>query len=64
MKRTVFHSGVMILDRPIRLIGDWLASLPKRPVVGAFTATATKAVENDIKTLLGLRSCECVCYGI
>ena len=37
-----------------RLIGDWLASLPKRPAVGAFTATATKAVENDIKTLLGL----------
>lgn len=37
-----------------RLIGDWLASLPKRPVVGAFTATATKAVENDIKKLLGL----------
>ena len=37
-----------------RLIGDWLASLPKRPVVGAFTATATKAVENDIKTLLSL----------
>ena len=37
-----------------RLIGDWLASFPKRPVVGAFTATATKAVENDIKTLLGL----------
>ncbi len=37
-----------------RLIGGWLASLPKRPVVGAFTATATKAVENDIKTLLGL----------
>ena len=37
-----------------RLIGDWLAILPKRPVVGAFTATATKAVENDIKTLLGL----------
>lgn len=37
-----------------RLIGDWLASLPKRPVVGAFTATATKSVENDIKKLLGL----------
>ena len=37
-----------------RLIGDWLASLPKRPVVGAFTATATKTVENDIKKLLGL----------
>ncbi|WP_251422755.1 DNA helicase RecQ [Veillonella agrestimuris] len=37
-----------------RLIGDWLQDLPKRPVVGAFTATATKAVENDIKSLLGL----------
>ena len=37
-----------------RLIGEWLNSLPKRPIVGAFTATATKAVENDIKTLLGL----------
>ena len=37
-----------------RLIGDLLVSLPKRPVVGAFTATATKAVENDIKKLLGL----------
>ena len=39
-----------------RLIGDWLSSLPKRPVVGAFTATATKAVENDIKKLLGLEN--------
>ena len=39
-----------------RLIGDWLSSLPKRPVVGAFTATATKAVENDIKILLGLEN--------
>ena len=37
-----------------RLIGEWLNSLPKRPVVGAFTATATKYVENDIKKLLGL----------
>lgn len=37
-----------------RLIGEWLQDLPKRPVVGAFTATATKAVENDIKSLLGL----------
>lgn len=37
-----------------RLIGDWLNSLPKRPIVGAFTATATKYVENDIKKLLGL----------
>lgn len=37
-----------------RLIGEWLNSLPKRPIVGAFTATATKYVENDIKNLLGL----------
>ena len=37
-----------------RLIGGWLNSLPKRPIVGAFTATATKYVENDIKKLLGL----------
>ena len=33
-----------------RLIGEWLNSLPKRPIVGAFT----KYVENDIKKLLGL----------
>ena len=37
-----------------RLIGEWLNPLPKRPIVGAFTATATKYVENDIKKLLGL----------
>ena len=37
-----------------RLIGEWLNWLPKRPIVGAFTATATKYVENDIKKLLGL----------
>lgn len=37
-----------------RLIGEWLNSLPKRPIVGAFTATATKYVVNDIKKLLGL----------
>ena len=37
-----------------RLIGEWLNSLTKRPIVGAFTATATKYVENDIKKLLGL----------
>lgn len=37
-----------------RLIGEWLDSLPRRPIVGAFTATATKYVENDIKKLLCL----------
>ena len=39
-----------------RLIGEWLNSLLKRPIVGAFTATATKYVENDIKKLLGLEN--------
>lgn len=37
-----------------RLIKDWIASLPVRPVVGAFTATATEHVKNDMLTLLGL----------
>lgn len=37
-----------------QLIGAFLASLPKRPVVGAFTASATQEVEADMKRLLGL----------
>ena len=37
-----------------RLIKDWIASLPVRPVVGAFMATATEHVKNDMLTLLGL----------
>ena len=32
-----------------------IRSLPKRPVIGAFTATATKAVRRDLKDLLGLK---------
>lgn len=36
-------------------IGDFIASLPTRPVVAAFTATATERVRRDIVTLLGLR---------
>ena len=35
-------------------IKDWIAALPRRPVVGAFTATATEKVKEDIMTLLGL----------
>ena len=35
-------------------IKDWIAVLPKRPVVGAFTATATEKVKEDMMTLLGL----------
>ena len=35
-------------------IKDWIAALPRRPVVGAFTATATEKVKEDMMTLLGL----------
>lgn len=31
-------------------IAEFVAQLPKRPVIGAFTATATKEVREDIKT--------------
>lgn len=35
-------------------IADFIAALPKRPIVGAFTATATKTVRNDIAKYLML----------
>ena len=35
-------------------IKDWIAALPRRPVVGAYTATATEKVKEDMMTLLGL----------
>ena len=42
--------------RPVYLrIADFLAALPKRPPVGAFTATATTRVKEDIERLLALR---------
>ncbi|WP_370610382.1 DNA helicase RecQ [Bifidobacterium longum] len=37
-------------------IGDFIAGLPQRPPVGAFTATATELVRRDIVGLLGLRN--------
>ena len=37
-------------------IGDFIAGLPRRPPVGAFTATATERVRRDIVGLLGLRN--------
>lgn len=36
-------------------IREWLATLPQRPVVGAFTATATDKVKEDMLRLLGLQ---------
>ncbi|TPF96232.1 ATP-dependent DNA helicase RecQ [Bifidobacterium sp. UTCIF-39] len=42
--------------RPAYLgIGDFLNRLPDRPVVAAFTATATERVRRDIVNLVGLR---------
>lgn len=37
-------------------IKDFVHSLPKRPIVSAFTATATKRVREDIIELIGLRN--------
>ena len=37
-------------------IAEFIQSLKKRPVAGAFTATATRKVKDDIVTLLGLHS--------
>lgn len=36
-------------------IKDWIQKLPRRPVVSAFTATATEKVKKDMMTLLGLQ---------
>ena len=44
-------------------IADFIASLPARPPVGAFTATATQRVKDDIVRLLALRSPEQVTTG-
>lgn len=35
-------------------VKDWLHTLPRRPIVGAFTATATEKVKKDMLALLGL----------
>lgn len=37
-------------------ITDFIKALPKRPVVSAFTATATSDVKNDIIRMLGLKN--------
>ena len=37
-------------------IVDFIARLPRRPVIAAFTATATQKVREDVKRILGLRS--------
>ncbi len=37
-------------------IGEFVDALPRRPVLAAFTATATEQVKNDVRQLLGLRT--------
>ena len=44
-------------------IVDFLEALPSRPVVAAFTATATKAVRKDIQRILQLQNPETVITG-
>lgn len=38
-----------------QLIAPFIDTLPRRPVIGAFTASATREVEADMKRLLGLQ---------
>ena len=50
--------------RPAYLqIAQFIESLPQRPVVAAFTATATERVRADIVQMLGLRTPESVVTG-
>lgn len=44
-------------------IPEFLSSLPYRPTVGAFTATATDQVRQDIVRLLGLNEPMCITTG-
>ncbi|KLU63222.1 ATP-dependent DNA helicase RecQ [Peptococcaceae bacterium CEB3] len=44
-------------------IGPFIRTLPERPVLGAFTATATEEVKKDIVHLLGLREPQVLVTG-
>lgn len=46
-----------------RYINGFIKQLPKRPVVAAFTATATKEVADDIRKLLGLEQAKTIVTG-
>jgi len=46
-----------------RKIAEFIAKLPRRPIVSAFTATATDKVRDDIVGLLGLQKPEIVLTG-
>ena len=50
--------------RPSHLeIASFVAALPQRPVLAAFTATATERVRAEISTMLGLRAPQTVTTG-
>ena len=54
MKHIVYHSGDRISDQATVKIVDFIDSLSERPVVSAFTATATSEVKTDIECILKL----------
>ncbi len=45
------------------IVGEFIASLPQRPIVSAFTATATPEVIADIIELLSLKDCNTFITG-
>ena len=55
MRPTASPSGGQDFRPSYLKIRDFLAGLPQRPVVSAFTATATAEVQEDILTQLGLQ---------
>ena len=63
MSHTVYHSGDRIFGPSYLKIAEFVAQLPKRPVISAFTATATKEVREDIARLLGLQDPFCTTTG-
>ena len=44
-------------------IMDFVKKLPKRPVLGAYTATATRQVRDDIRKILELEDPKCITTG-
>ncbi|TCS81030.1 hypothetical protein [Tepidibacillus fermentans] len=50
--RTVYPNGATIFDLSYRPISSFIKQLPQRPVMAAFTATATLEVKKDIIRLL------------
>ena len=62
MKRTVFPSGTGFQTELSKIV-NLIKRFPKRPVVSAFTATATQTVKEDIQCILGLQNPEVLITG-